>query len=68
MSYDAALAIPTANGMSVYLKNYIVRHSRRAETNPADNWYKRVMGFFDFYIIHPKEALANAFGARATNT
>jgi class 3 adenylate cyclase len=23
----------------------------RAETNPADNWYKGEMGFFDFYII-----------------
>jgi class 3 adenylate cyclase len=23
----------------------------RSETNPADNWYKGEMGFFDFYII-----------------
>jgi hypothetical protein len=23
----------------------------RAETNPADNWYKGEIGFFDFYII-----------------
>lgn len=23
----------------------------RAETNPADGWYKGELGFFDFYII-----------------
>ena len=23
----------------------------RAESNPADNWYKGEIGFFDFYII-----------------
>ena len=23
----------------------------RAENNPADNWYKGEIGFFDFYII-----------------
>ena len=30
-------------------KAYIA--GRGGETNPAENWYKGEMGFFDFYII-----------------
>lgn len=31
----------------------------RSETNPADNWYKGELGFFDFYIIPLAKKLAD---------
>lgn len=31
----------------------------RAAKNPADNWYKGEMGFFDFYIIPLAKKLKN---------
>ena len=33
------------------MENYRAFREGRAESNPADYWYKGEIGFFDFYII-----------------
>jgi class 3 adenylate cyclase len=42
----------------------------RAETNPADTWYKSEMGFFDFYAIPLAEKLSKCgvFGVSSDET
>ena len=35
----------------LFLEMYTAYKMGRAATNPADNWYKGEIGFFDFYII-----------------
>jgi class 3 adenylate cyclase len=42
----------------------------RAETNPADTWYKSEIGFFDFYIIPLAEKLSKCgvFGVSSDET
>jgi len=35
----------------LFRETYLAYREGRAEQNPADNWYKGEIGFFDFYII-----------------
>ena len=34
-----------------FLENYDAYIAGRLPNNPADNWYKGELGFFDFYIV-----------------
>ena len=35
----------------LFTEMYAAYKAGRAETNPADSWYKGELGFFDFYIV-----------------
>ena len=43
----------------LFFEMYRAFKEGRSATNPADNWYKGEMGFFDFYIIPLAKKLAD---------
>jgi hypothetical protein len=45
----AALTKPPLPRFSLYRETYKAYRQGRAETNPANGWYKGEIGFFDFY-------------------